>query len=211
MLTADDIAGLQFRTGAQGIPHAGRRRCTRADHRGAACSQTPPASNDDILGVGRHRRPVERTWAVVTDWERQGEWMPMTDVRVSADIADGRRRKDQRAVRYRRRPASSIRWSSMSGRRRIAARWCTSARSSPVAACSRSSSCPMAGRGSPGRSSSTASGVRRVIDRVGLPPTHVLVAVALRRLARLVAARASDRRAARRGRPAALPVGTVDS
>jgi hypothetical protein len=29
--------------------------------------------------------PPERTWAVVTDWGRQGEWMPMTNVSVTAD------------------------------------------------------------------------------------------------------------------------------
>jgi hypothetical protein len=31
--------------------------------------------------------PARRTWDVVTDWARQGEWMPMTKVEVSADPA----------------------------------------------------------------------------------------------------------------------------
>jgi hypothetical protein len=33
--------------------------------------------------------PVEITWQVVTDWERQGRWIPMTDVRLVAGSPAG--------------------------------------------------------------------------------------------------------------------------
>jgi hypothetical protein len=33
--------------------------------------------------------PAAATWAVVTDWERQGEWMPMTSVVLAPDSPTG--------------------------------------------------------------------------------------------------------------------------
>jgi hypothetical protein len=33
--------------------------------------------------------PSERTWQLVTDWPRQGEWMPLTQVRVPVDSPSG--------------------------------------------------------------------------------------------------------------------------
>ena len=31
--------------------------------------------------------PPERVWALLTDWERQGDWMLATDVRTVGDSA----------------------------------------------------------------------------------------------------------------------------
>jgi uncharacterized protein YndB with AHSA1/START domain len=33
--------------------------------------------------------PVDVTWQIVTDWERQGEWMPLTSVQVVTDGSVG--------------------------------------------------------------------------------------------------------------------------
>jgi hypothetical protein len=129
---------------------------------------------------------VERTWDVVTDWRRQGEWMPMTDVRVSAGepMGVGSRLSARSGVG----PASFVDpmvidvWSPPHR--------CEVVHLGKV----------VTGRGvftveelPGGRSRFTwreeldSVGIRRVIDRAGLPPTRVLVNVALNRLARLIA------------------------
>lgn len=43
----------------------------------------------EIVERVRVRAPVERTWATLTDWTRQGEWMLATSVRVSAGDGAG--------------------------------------------------------------------------------------------------------------------------
>jgi hypothetical protein len=130
---------------------------------------------------------VEQTWAVVTDWERQGEWMPMTDVRVSADAPMGVGAK----LSARSGLASASFVDPM-----VVDVWAPPHRCEVVHLGK-----VVTGRGvftveelPNGRSRFTwqeqldSDGFRRIIDRVGLPPTRVLVAVALRRLARLIAA-----------------------
>jgi uncharacterized protein YndB with AHSA1/START domain len=134
--------------------------------------------------------PAARTWAFVTDWDRQGEWMPMTEVRVSADAPMGVGAKI--SARSGVGPASFV--DPM-----VVDVWepphrCEVVHLGKI----------VTGRGvftveelAGGRSRFTwqeqldGEGLRGVIDRVGLPPTRVLVAIALRRLARLVAAEAA--------------------
>jgi hypothetical protein len=131
--------------------------------------------------------PVERTWAVVTDWPRQGEWMPMTEVRVSADTAMGVGAKIS--------ARSGVRGASIIDPMVVDV-WSPPHRCEVVHLGK-----VITGRGvftveplPGGRSRFTwreeleSEGVRRVIDRLGLPPSRVLVAVALKRLSRLVAA-----------------------
>jgi hypothetical protein len=130
--------------------------------------------------------PAERTWDVVTDWERQGEWMPMTDVRVSADspIGIGAKISARSGVG----PASFV--DPM-----VIDVWQPPYRCEVVHLGK-----VVTGRGvfliedlPDGRSRFTwqevldSSGARKVIDWVGLPPTRALLSVALKRLARLVA------------------------
>ena len=134
--------------------------------------------------------PASRTWAFVTDWDRQGEWMPMTEVRVSADAPMGVGAKI--SARSGVGPASFVDpmvvdvWDPP--------RRCEVVHLGKI----------VTGRGvftveelAGNRSRFTwqeqldGEGIRGVIDRVGLPPTRVLVAIALRRLARLVAAEAA--------------------
>jgi len=130
--------------------------------------------------------PAERTWDVVTDWERQGEWMPMTDVRVSADSPIGLGAKI--SARSGVGPASFV--DPM-----VIDVWQPPYRCEVVHLGK-----IVTGRGvflieelPDGRSRFTwqevldSSGARKVIDRVGLPPTRALLSVALKRLARLVA------------------------
>jgi hypothetical protein len=130
---------------------------------------------------------VERTWSVVTDWRRQGEWMPLTDVRVSADspIGIGAKISARSGVGV----ASFV--DPM-----IVDVWSPPHRCEVVHLGK-----VVTGRGvftvealPDGRSRFTwqeqldSEGIRRMIDRAGLPPTRVLVTVALKRLAKLVAA-----------------------
>jgi uncharacterized protein YndB with AHSA1/START domain len=130
--------------------------------------------------------PVERTWAVVTDWERQGEWMPMTRVTVTAESAIG----------------VGAELSARSGAGPLAfvdpmvvdvwepPHRCEVVHLGRV----------VTGRGvflveslPDDRSRFTwqeilvGHGARRVLDRVGVPPTRALLNVALKRLARLLA------------------------
>lgn len=134
--------------------------------------------------------PVERTWAVVTDWPRQGEWMPMTDVRVSADSPMGIGAKIS--------ARSGVGVASIVDPMVVDV-WAPPHRCEVVHL-----GRVITGRGVftvealPGdRSRFTwqeeldSEGARRVIDRVALPPTRVLVTVALKRLARLIASDAA--------------------
>jgi hypothetical protein len=131
--------------------------------------------------------PATRTWAVVTDWERQGEWMPMTDVRICAGAPIG--------VGAKLSARSGIGAASFVDPMVIDV-WeppyrCEVVHLGKI----------VTGRGvflvedlPGGRSRFTwqeildSAGARKVIDRVGLPPTRVMVMLALRRLARVVAA-----------------------
>lgn len=130
---------------------------------------------------------VDRTWAVVTDWERQGEWMPMTDVRVSADTPMGVGAK-------------------ISARSGVGAASFVDPMVVDVWAPPHRCEVVHLGKLVTGRGVFTvealpedrsrftwqeqleSEGLRRIIDRAGLPPTRVLVNVALKRLVRLIAA-----------------------
>jgi hypothetical protein len=134
--------------------------------------------------------PAERTWSLVTDWRRQGEWMPMTDVRVSAEPSIG--------VGARISARSGVGAASFVDPMVIDV-WeppyrCEVVHLGKV----------VTGRGVflveplPGERSRftwqevlDGHGVRKVVDIVGLPPTRALLNVALRRLARLVVAGAA--------------------
>jgi hypothetical protein len=134
--------------------------------------------------------PPERTWDLVTDWPRQGEWMPMTAVRVSAESVSG--------LGARISARSGIGVASFVDPMVIDV-WeppyrCEVVHLGKV----------VTGRGvflveplPGGRSRFTwqevldSTGVRKVIDLVGLPPTRALLNVALRRLSRLVEAEAA--------------------
>jgi polyketide cyclase/dehydrase/lipid transport protein len=133
---------------------------------------------------------VDRTWAVVTDWERQGEWMPMTEVKVSADIPMGIGAKIS--------ARSGIGAASIVDPMVVDV-WLPPYRCEVVHLGK-----VVTGRGVftveslPGdRSRFTwqeqldSQGARRVIDRIGLPPTRAMVKVALQRLARLISADAA--------------------
>jgi uncharacterized protein YndB with AHSA1/START domain len=130
--------------------------------------------------------PVERTWAVVTDWERQGEWMPLTEVRVSADSAMG--------------VGAKISARSGSGNACVVDPMVVDVWQPPHRCEVVHLGKVVAGRGTfvvealPGdRSRFTwqeeleASEARRLVDQVGLPPTRDLLDAALGRLTSLVA------------------------
>jgi Polyketide cyclase / dehydrase and lipid transport len=133
--------------------------------------------------------PAERTWDVVTDWKRQGEWMPMTNVRVSADTAVGVGAKIS---------ARSGKGAASFVDPMVIEVWepphrCEVLHLGKV----------VTGRGVfivdalPGNRSRftwqevlDSDGARKVMDLVGLPPTRMLLNIALRRLARIVASEA---------------------
>ena len=130
--------------------------------------------------------PAQRTWEVVTDWERQGEWMPMTNVTVSADSPMGVGAK--LSARSGVGPASFV--DPMMVDVWQPPHRCEVVHLGKV----------VTGRGvfiveplADGRSRFTwreeleSAGVRKLVDRAGLPPTKALLHVAMRRLARLVA------------------------
>jgi hypothetical protein len=130
---------------------------------------------------------VQRTWDVVTDWSRQGEWMPMTAVHVAEGPTNGlgatlSARSGLGVVSFVDPMVIDV-WEPPYR--------CEVVHLGKV----------VTGRGIfvvdplPGdRSRFTWSevldsvGARKVIDLVGLPPTQVLLNIALRRLARLVVA-----------------------
>jgi hypothetical protein len=133
---------------------------------------------------------VERTWAVVTDWERQGEWMPMTEVRVSADTPMGIGAKIS--------ARSGIGVASIVDPMVVDV-WAPPHRCEVVHLGK-----IVTGRGvftvealPDNRSRFTwqeeldSVGARRVIDRIGMPPTRAMVKIALQRLSRLIAADAA--------------------
>jgi hypothetical protein len=130
------------------------------------------------------------TWALVTDWERQGEWMPMTSVVLAPGSGHG----------------LGARLTARSGVGRAAVTdpmvvdvwepptYCEVVHEGRV----------VTGRGvfrveplGPRRSRFTwqevldSRGPRRLLDRAAGPPTRLLLGVAVRRLARLVAAAAA--------------------
>jgi hypothetical protein len=136
--------------------------------------------------------PATTTWEVVTDWPRQGEWMPMTVVEIAADSPVG--------------IGVGQKLSARSGLGRagfldpmVVDVWepphrCEVVHLGKI----------VTGRGvfiiddlPGGRSRFTwreqldSTGARKLVDRAGLAPTRVLLAVALRRLAKLIAAEAA--------------------
>jgi polyketide cyclase/dehydrase/lipid transport protein len=130
---------------------------------------------------------VEATWQVVTDWERQGEWMPMTHVELTADSPAGL--GATLSARSGLGPASFV-------DRMVVDVWQPPHRCEVVHL-----GRVVTGRGGfliselpGGRSRLTwweeldSTGARKLIDRVGSSPTRALLMVALRRLARVVAA-----------------------
>jgi hypothetical protein len=134
--------------------------------------------------------PAELTWNVVTDWERQGEWMPMTAVQVSADspVGVGAKLSARSGVG----PAGFV--DPM-----VVDVWQPPHRCEVVHLGK-----VVTGRGvfivdelPGGRSRFTwreeldSSGVRVIVDRVGLPPTKALLTVALKRLSHLIASEAA--------------------
>jgi Polyketide cyclase / dehydrase and lipid transport len=130
---------------------------------------------------------ADATWALVTDWERQGEWMPMTSVVLAPGTGHG----------------LGARLTARSGVGRAAVTdpmvvdvwepptYCEVVHQGRV----------VTGRGvfrveplGVARSRFTwqevldSRGPRRILDRAAGPPTKLLLGVAVRRLARLVAA-----------------------
>jgi hypothetical protein len=133
---------------------------------------------------------AERTWQVVTDWERQGEWIPLTDVKVAVDSPVGLGAK-------------------LSARSGVGAAsfvdpmvvdvWTPPNRCEVVHLGK-----IVTGRGvflveslADGRSRFTwsevldSSGARRVVERIGAPATRAMLGVAVKRLAKLVNAQTS--------------------
>jgi carbon monoxide dehydrogenase subunit G len=131
--------------------------------------------------------PAATTWSLVTDWERQGEWMPMTSVVLVPGSGHG----------------LGARLTARSGVGRAAVTdpmvvdvwdpptYCEVVHQGRV----------VTGRGvfrverlGPQRSRFTwqevldSRGPRRVLDRAAGPATRLLLGVAVRRLARLIAA-----------------------
>jgi hypothetical protein len=134
--------------------------------------------------------PAQRTWDVVTDWARQGEWMPLTQVRVPVDSRAG----------------MGATFAARSGigvagflDPMVVDVWAPPHRCEVVHL-----GRVVTGRGifliedlPGGRSRFTwreeleSSGPRKLIDRAGALPTRAFLSVAVKRLARLVAAEAT--------------------
>jgi Polyketide cyclase / dehydrase and lipid transport len=131
--------------------------------------------------------PVEQTWAVVTDWERQGEWMPMTQVDVTDHASAGLGAK--LSARSGAGPMAFV--DPM-----VVDVWQPPHRCEVVHLGQ-----VVTGRGIfrvdplPGNRSRFSweevldgDGLRGLVDRLGALPTRLLLTIAVRRLARLVAA-----------------------
>jgi hypothetical protein len=131
--------------------------------------------------------PAAETWAVVTDWERQGEWMPMTSVVLSSGSGSG--------VGARLTARSGVGPAAFNDPMVVDV-W------EPPTCCEVvHQGRVVTGRGvfrvetlGHDRSRFTwqeildSRGPRRLLDRVAGPPTKLLLELAVRRLARLVAA-----------------------
>jgi hypothetical protein len=130
--------------------------------------------------------PAQTTWEVVTDWERQGEWMPVTHVEVTGSVPAGV--GAELAARSGLGPVGFV-------DRMVVDVWEPPYRCEVVHL-----GRVVTGRGVflvedlPGnrsrftwREELAGSGVRRVVDRLGSPGTRLFLGVAARRLARLVA------------------------
>jgi Polyketide cyclase / dehydrase and lipid transport len=133
---------------------------------------------------------VEQTWEVVTDWERQGEWMPMTQVTVAAAAGVGvgvhlRARSGAGALAFVDPMVVDV-WEPPHRCEVVHLGRVVTGRGIFLVE-------PLPG----GRSRFTwqevldGHGARAVIDRLGAPPTRMLLNVALGRLARLVVAEAA--------------------
>jgi hypothetical protein len=134
--------------------------------------------------------PAATTWAVVTDWTRQGEWMPMTDVQVEAGSPVGL--------------GATLRARSGIGPASFMDPMVVDVWEPPYRCEVVHHGKVVTGRGvfivtelPAGRSRFTwreeldSVGARKIIDRVSAAPTRALLTIALRRLARVVAASAA--------------------
>jgi hypothetical protein len=130
--------------------------------------------------------PAQRTWDVVTDWERQGEWMPITDVQITGSVPAG--------------IGAELTARSGVGRAGFLDRMVVDVWKPPHRCEVVHLGRVVTGRGVflvedlPNnrsrfiwREELASTGVRRVVDRLGAPATRLFLGVALRRLARLVA------------------------
>lgn len=130
--------------------------------------------------------PVDVTWSVVTDWARQGDWMPMTAVEVAAGSPAG--------------VGAKLSARSGVGLASFVDPMVVDVWEPPYRCEVRHLGKVVTGRGVflvsdlPGgrsrfvwREELDSVGARRVIDRIGAIPTRVLLTVALRRLARVAA------------------------
>jgi Polyketide cyclase / dehydrase and lipid transport len=131
--------------------------------------------------------PADLTWQVVTDWERQGEWMPMTTVLVAAGSPTGL--------------GATLSARSGKGLASFVDPMVVDVWQPPNRCEVKHLGRIVAGRGvfvvealAVDRSRFTwqevldSEGARKVIDTIGRPPTRLLLVIALRRLARLVEA-----------------------
>ncbi len=134
--------------------------------------------------------PAERTWGVVTDWERQGEWMPLTSVVLSADSQPGL--------------GARLTARSGVGPATVVDPMVVSVWEPPTYCEVEHHGKVVTGRGifrverlGADRSRFTwqesldSRGVRLLVDRAAKPATRLLLSVAVRRLARLIAAEAT--------------------
>lgn len=134
--------------------------------------------------------PPARTWDVVTDWERQGDWMPMTTVQRVEDMPNG--------------VGTSLTARSGIGLLGFVDRMVVDVWQPPYRCEVKHLGKVVTGRGVflvdelPGarsrftwREELDGTGPRRLIDVATLPPTRALLTVALRRLAKLVEAEAA--------------------
>lgn len=134
---------------------------------------------------------ADTTWAVVTDWERQGEWMPLTSVVLAPGSAAGL--------------GARLTARSGVGPAAVVDPMVVSVWEPPTRCEVAHQGRVVTGRGvfrveplGPDRSRFTwhemleSQGVRRLLDPAAGPATRLLLGVAVRRLARLVEAESTD-------------------